>query len=49
MNQLKLSAGKKSKTHLESEEKSLINNKWYAIFLILPFLEWGIRKSKGLK
>ena len=49
MNQLKLSASKKSKTHLEFEEKPLINNKWYAIFLILPFLEWGIRKSKGLK
>ncbi|MAJ06587.1 MAG: hypothetical protein CL827_06980 [Crocinitomicaceae bacterium] len=49
MNQLKLSASKKSKTHLESDEKPLINNKWYAIFLILPFLEWGIRKSKGLK
>lgn len=46
---LNLAAKTKTKLHLETEENPLVNSKWFVLFLILPFIEWGIRKSIGLK
>ena len=38
----------KIKTHLEQKQQDLINYKWLIILLIFPFLEWFLRKNKGL-
>ncbi len=38
----------KIKTHIEQKQQDLINYKWLLILLIFPFVEWFIRKNKGL-
>ena len=48
-NQLMLSYESKIKAHNEKTEKDLINFKWLILLLLLPFLEWFLRKNKGMK
>jgi hypothetical protein len=48
-NQLMLSYERKIKAHNEKTEKDLINFKWLILLLLLPFLEWFIRKNNGMK
>jgi hypothetical protein len=38
----------KIKTHIEQKQQDLINYKWLLLLLIFPFVEWFIRKNKGL-
>ena len=38
----------KIKTHIEQKQQDLINYKWLLLFLIFPFIEWILRKNKGL-
>ncbi len=38
----------KIKTHVEQKQQDLINYKWLLLLLIFPFVEWFIRKNKGL-
>jgi len=44
-----LSYERKIKAHNEKTEKDLINFKWLILLLLLPFLEWFIRKNNGMK
>ena len=48
INKLILNAGSKNKAHLEQKAKDIINYKWLVLLLFFPFLEWIIRKNKGL-
>jgi hypothetical protein len=48
-NQLMLSCERKIKAHNEKTEKDLINFKWLILLLLLPFLEWFLRKNNGMK
>ncbi|MAE15412.1 MAG: hypothetical protein CL821_07475 [Crocinitomicaceae bacterium] len=48
INKLILNAGSKNKAHLEQKAKDIINYKWLIFLLFFPFLEWIIRKNKGL-
>ena len=38
----------KIKTHIEQKQQDLINYKWLLLLLIFPFIEWFLRKNKGL-
>ncbi len=38
----------KIKTHIEQKQQDLINYKWLLLILIFPFIEWFLRKNKGL-
>ena len=38
----------KIKTHIEQKQQDLINYKWLLLLLIFPFVEWFLRKNKGL-
>tara|TARA_B100001094_G_scaffold60606_1_gene56168 strand:+ start:674 stop:2743 length:2070 start_codon:yes stop_codon:yes gene_type:complete len=48
VNDLILNAVNKNKSHIEEKAKDIINYKWLVLLLIFPFLEWIIRKDKGL-
>ena len=48
IDKLIISAESKNKSHLEEKAKDIINYKWLIILLFFPFLEWIIRKDKGL-
>jgi hypothetical protein len=38
----------KIKTHIEQKQQDLINYKWLLLLLVFPFIEWFLRKNKGL-
>ena len=48
VNDLKKDNILKIKTHIEQKQQDLINYKWLLLLLIFPFVEWFIRKNKGL-
>ena len=49
LNNLKLTGEEKLRYHKEEVTKDLIHYKWIMIILVLlPFLEWLIRKNNGL-
>ena len=48
INKLINNAEDKYESHLEEKAKDIINYKWLIVLLIFPFLEWVIRKNKGL-
>ena len=48
LNNLKKDNNLKIKTHIEQKQQDLINYKWLLLLLILPFIEWFLRKNKGL-
>ena len=45
---LKKDNNSKIKTHTEEKQQDLIYYKWLLLLLIFPFLEWFLRKNKGL-
>ena len=45
---LKKDNNSKIKTHTEEKQQDLINYKWLLLLLIFPFVEWFLRKNKGL-
>ena len=45
---LKKDNNSKIKTHTEEKRQDLINYKWLLLLLIFPFVEWFLRKNKGL-
>jgi len=48
LDNLKKENNLKIKTHIEQKQKDLINYKWLILVLIFPFIEWFLRKNKGL-
>ena len=48
VNELILTANNKKKSNLKEKLKDIINYKWLILLLFFPFLEWIIRKNKGL-
>jgi hypothetical protein len=48
VNDLKKDNNLKIKTHIEQKQQDLINYKWLLLLLIFPFIEWILRKNKGL-